>query len=227
MLLPSVSILLLVSQSLCDTQFHRYHPYHQKHLQHHNQIQSHRSSKAGPSYPRKDLVRSSSPHYVPARKEFRVSHQNRNHRLLNQKYQRKPILIKPGQYQQQYRPRSDIRHNKNIFPSHNYRTTRKLEQSPLKTANHVSSGTKTKFKEHKHHLKSKNDNLAVESVENRVKVVFPSQAAHGYHVKPQAGIKSSNNRGVKPVAEVPVNRAYNSPAQPKFIIQQAGKIGKN
>ena len=233
MLIPSLSILFLVSQSFCDQQFHKYHPYHQKHLQHQNQIHkhTHRSSKAVPSYPRNSLVRSSSPHYVPVRKDFRVSHQsqNRNQRQLHQKYQRQPILIKPGQFQQQYRPRTDIRHHKNIFPSHNYRGTRKLEQTPLKTAshNHVTSATKKKIIEHKHHLKAKNDNLAVESVENRVKVAFPSQTAHGYQVKPQAGIKSSHNR-VKPVAEVPVKRAYNSPApaQPKFIIQQAGKIGK-
>ena len=205
MLLSTVSFLLLIHHSINDhprSQHHQqYSPYHHKHLnQHAFRNPRHYSSRYQSSH-----------------------HQNR--RIQQQptynldKYQRTPILIRPGHHTLRSRPAPSSH-------SHHYnRATRKIQQTPLKTGTLKSGLVSSKSKIS--HKKLRKDNLAQESFpkETRVKVAQSksSERATGYHVSPQESVKIINNR-VKPV--VPVHRSYNSAPAPRFIIQQAGEIVK-
>ena len=259
MLLTSLSTFLLLAGSAQNVdsitkEFHQYFPYHQ-HLrtpyfqngQSHNTQRISRNYPRGHTYHKNKAVPShiSSPIYTnqpQVRKQLRLlPTQTRHQKQLSYNeahrgYQRKPILIQPNHKHHGHPQNTRNERRPSHVPPFNYRSTRKIEQTPLKLSKNFLSKKqppiKTYFnKKETRKVASKNDNLAVESyaVETKVKVPQTSQfKTVGHKLKPQ--FTKSYQKTVKPVvAEVPVKRNYNSapaPAAPKFIIQQAGKIRK-
>ena len=147
-------------------------------------------------------------------------------------------LIKPTQHHHQgfqAQHRNDRRSNIQQVPGFNYRATRKIKQTPLKTSkNHIIKKEKEIVKKYpseqkdKKRLVAKNDNLAIESyaLETKVKVPLPKLTTVGSKTPPQAVKSIKTQTRVKPVvAKVPVKRNYNSAQaqpSPQFIIKQAG-----
>ena len=256
MLLYSFLIFAGISDLLGDhplhhQQYHQYFPYHQHLNSPYLQTQPTRNSRSHHSSStykqqistRKDFLShpSSPTHAVqPAvSKQLRLpQNHNRHHKQLSNtkvhhNYQRKPILIKPTQHHQGFlHNRNDRRSNIQQVPAFNYRATRKIKQTPLKTGkNHIIKKQKEivkKYPSEQKTFQSKNDNLAIESfaLETKVKVPTAKLTTVGYKPQPQAVKSSKTQTRVKPVvAKVPVQRNYNSvqnQPSPKFIIKQAG-----
>jgi len=126
-------------------------------------------------------------------------------KLSYSNYYRKPILIQPNNYLKPY----------STPVSRNYRQHRKI--SPSSQVNkHKHAFAKEKSK-----VETRKDNFSSATSRLETQVKTSQLPPSGHNAKPQV-IRSSQNR--EPVvAKFPVKRKYNSaPAQPKFIIQQAG-----
>ena len=253
MLLTTLLLVGWISDLLGDhpqQQYHQYFPYRQHltspYLQQSRNSRSHHSSYQQPSVKRKDfLSHPSSPTYAQQKstvsKQLRLpQNPNRHHKQLSSSkvhhnYQRKPILIKPTHHHQgfQVQHRNDRRSNFQQVPGFNYRATRKIKQTPLKTSkNHIIKKDKEIVKKYPSEQKdqkkfiAKKDNLAIESFALETKVKVPKLTTVGSKTPPQAVKSSKTQTRVKPVvAKVPVKRNYNSAQaqpSPKFIIKQAG-----
>jgi len=138
----------------------------------------------------------------PHIKQPNTRYQNK---LSYSNYYRKPILIQPSNYLKPY----------SVPASRNYRQHRKISpSSQVFKHNYNFAKEKSRVETQKNKLSS-----ATSILETKVKT--SQLPTSGHNAKPQV-VKSSQNR--EPVVtKFPVKRKYNSaPAQPKFIIQQAG-----
>ena len=235
MLLTGLTVLMCAGSALNDSpEFHQYYPSH-----HH----SHQNPRKHPV--NRIYHRGHSPSEKRRQRNVRYSHQSSQFPKLRHypqqsfrqqrrfpnpsigSYGRKPIFIQPS-HEVPYDARNDRRHNQ--VPAFNYRGTRKIEQTPLKTNKNSFYRNKGKDKL-KSFLKKKEkksrvvDNVPIESavVSQKVKVPPSEPKTSGHKAKPQT-IKRAQKTG-KPVVKVADERNYNSsPPAPRFIIEQAGKI---
>ena len=237
MLLTGLTVLIWAGSALNDfpqsNQFPQYFPSHQHSNQ--NLRKNHISRSYHRGYSPSDRRSQRNVQYShQSSQQFKSRQQpyRQQRRFPNPSvgsYRRKPIFIQPS-HEVPYDARNDRRLNQ--VPAFNYRGTRKIEQTPLKTnknnfySNRVfaidkqNSILKTKEK------KSRIDNVPIESavVSTKVKVPPPSEPkTSGHKAKPQT-IKRAQKTG-KPVVKVADERNYNSgPPAPQFIIKQAGKM---
>ena len=237
MLLTGLTVLIWAGSALNDPQsrqFHQYFPSY--HHSYQNLRKSHISRSYHRGYPVSDRRSQRNVHFSHQSSQFlksrRHPHQSYRHqrRFPNPNigsYRRKPIFIQPS-HEVPLDARNDRRHNQ--VPAFNYRGTRKIEQTPLKTNKNsfYSNKATDKVKSFiiKKEKKSRIDNVPIESavVSTKVKVPPPSEPkTSGHKVKPQT-IKRAQKTG-KPVVKVADERNYNSgPPAPQFIIKQAGKM---
>ena len=236
MLLTGLTVLMWAGRALNDSpqssQFHQYYPSH-----HH----SHQNPRR---HPVSSYYRGHSPSDRRSQRNVHYSHQSsqfpkprhypqqsfrQQRRFPNPSigsYGRKPIFIQPS-HEVPYDARNDRRHNQ--VPAFNYRGTRKIEQTPLKTNKNSFYRNKGKDKlksfSKKKEKKSRIDNVPIESavVSQKVKVPPSEPKTSGHKAKPQT-IKRAQKTG-KPVVKVADERNYNSgPPAPQYIIKQAGKM---
>ena len=237
MLLTVLTALMWAGSALNDSpqssQFHQYYPSH--HYSHHN-LRKHpvsrsyqwdyspvsdRRSQQNVQFSHQSSQFQKPKHYP--QQSFRQQRRFPNPNIGS--YRRKPIFIQPS-HEVPYDARNDRRHNQ--VPAFNYRGTRKIKQTPLKTNKNTfysSNKGKDKVNSFLKNQKSQIDNVAIEStvVNQKVKVPPSEPKTSGHKAKPQT-IKRAQKTG-KPVVKVADERNYNSgPPAPRFIIKQAGKI---
>lgn len=238
MLLTGLTVLIWAGSALNapqSNQFHQYFPSHQHSYQ--NLRRDHISRSYHRSQSPSDRRSQRNVHFSPQSSQHLNSRHHPHQSYRQQRrfpnpnigsYKRKPIFIQPS-HEVPLDARNDRRRNQ--VPAFNYRGTRKIEQTALKTNKnsfYSNKGTdKVKSYLIKKQKKPRIDNVPIESavVSTKVKVPPPSEPkTSGHKAKPQT-IKRAQKTG-KPVVKVADERNYNSaPAPaPRFIIKQAGKM---
>ena len=238
MLLTVLTVLMWAGSALNDSpqssQFHQYYPSH--HYSHQN-LRKHpvsrsyqwghspisdRRSQRNVQFSHQSSQFQKQKHYP--QQSFRQQRRFPNPSIGG--YRRKPIFIQPS-HEVPYDARNDRRHNQ--VPAFNYRGTRKINQTPLKTNKNTFYSNKGKDKVNSflknQEKKSQIDNVPIESAVVNLKVKVPPSEpkTSGHKAKPQT-IKRAQKTG-KLVVKVADERNYNSgPPAPRFIIKQAGKI---
>ena len=239
MLLTGLTVLIWAGSALNapqSNQFHQYFPSHQHSYQNLRKNHINRSYHRGQSP--SDRRSQRNVHFSPQSSQH-LNTRHHPHQSYRQQrrfpspnigsYKRKPIFIQPS-HEVPLDARNDRRHNQ--VPVFNYRGTRKIEQTALKTNKNSFYSNKgpNKVKSFliKKQKKPRIDNVPIESavVSAKVKVPPPSEPkTSGHKAKPQT-IKRAQKTG-KPVVKVADERNYNSaPPAPRFIIKQAGNMKK-